>query len=98
MIKIVTLLLILIFLISTISAYAASSPLVAQQKADYSAITPSGKNEKMMLYNANCGVCHGQGKRGQQATQIGKAINKNIGGMGSLKFLSSEQIRAISSF
>ena len=91
-IKIVTLSLIFILLVSTFTAYAV------QQRSDYSATVFSDRSEKLMLYNANCAVCHGQGKRGQQASQIGSAINKNIGGMGSLKFLNNEQISAIATF
>lgn len=56
------------------------------------------RTESAMLYNANCGVCHGQAKRSQSAFLIQNAIKKNTGGMGSLKFLTMEQIQAIAIF
>jgi hypothetical protein len=48
------------------------------------------------LYTQYCAGCHGTSKKGSSATLIQSAINSNLGGMGSLKFLTSAQIAAIS--
>ena len=48
------------------------------------------------LYTQYCSGCHGNGKKGSSATTIQNAINSNRGGMGSLSFLTSAQITAIS--
>lgn len=48
------------------------------------------------LYTQYCAGCHGTSKKGSSATSIQSAIDKNTGGMGSLKFLTAEQIQAIS--
>ena len=48
------------------------------------------------LYTQYCAGCHGTSKKGSSATSIQSAIDKNTGGMGSLKFLTADQIQAIS--
>ncbi|HET9554841.1 MAG TPA: cytochrome c [Anaeromyxobacteraceae bacterium] len=48
------------------------------------------------LYTQYCSGCHGTSKKGQPASLIQSAINSNIGGMGSLSFLTPAQIAAIS--
>lgn len=50
------------------------------------------------LYNQFCSGCHGNGKKGSPATTIQSAINRNVGGMGSMspRELTSAQIQAIS--
>ncbi|HSN13200.1 MAG TPA: hypothetical protein VLT61_01115 [Anaeromyxobacteraceae bacterium] len=47
------------------------------------------------LYTQYCSGCHGTSKQTATAAAIQNAINSNIGGMGSLKFLTPEQIAAI---
>ncbi|SNB46779.1 cytochrome c [Geobacter sp. DSM 9736] len=62
-------------------------------------VTSTASADGAALYQANCAACHGSlassRKRGRTAPQIQNAINKNIGGMGYLSTLSSEQIQAI---
>ena len=48
-----------------------------------------------MIYNSICAACHGQAKRGIPASAIEKAIKSNTGGMGSFKYLTPDQIKAI---
>ncbi len=48
------------------------------------------------LYTQYCSSCHGTSKKGSSASSIQTAINNNVGGMGSLSFLTSAQIAAIS--
>ncbi|GAB7025543.1 c-type cytochrome [Geotalea toluenoxydans] len=66
--------------------------------ADASAAVVPERRENGMLYKANCAICHGQAKRGQASSLIENAIRKNTGGMGSLRFLTQEQIRTIADF
>ncbi len=47
------------------------------------------------LYNQYCSGCHGSSKKGRSAAAITNAIASNRGGMGSLSFLTPEQIAAI---
>ncbi|HSN14579.1 MAG TPA: cytochrome c [Anaeromyxobacteraceae bacterium] len=47
------------------------------------------------LYTQYCAGCHGTSKKGSTATAIQSAIDSNRGGMGSLKFLTPEQVAAI---
>ena len=51
------------------------------------------------LYDTNCAACHGalasSSKKGRTAAQTQSAINNNIGGMGYLSALTSEQVKAI---
>lgn len=72
---------------------AADMPVVKK-----TAPPAADKSGNATLYNANCALCHGQAKRGEPAHRIANAIRKNIGGMGSLKFLTPEQIRTITDF
>ena len=58
----------------------------------------SHKRQNATLYNANCAICHGQAKRGQSPSLVRNAIGKNTGGMGSLRFLSREQVEGITDF
>jgi len=67
------------------------------QKHASAAVVPE-RTENGMLYKANCAICHGQAKRGQASSLIDNAIRKNTGGMGSLRFLTQEQIRTIADF
>jgi mono/diheme cytochrome c family protein len=48
------------------------------------------------LYTQYCSGCHGTSKKGSPASLIQSAINSNLGGMGSLSFLTPAQIAAIS--
>jgi hypothetical protein len=48
------------------------------------------------LYAQYCSGCHGSSKKGQSVTLIEAGISGNIGGMGSLSFLTPAQIAAIS--
>ena len=48
------------------------------------------------LYNQYCYGCHANGKKGATPSKIQSAINNNTGGMGSLSFLTPDQILAIS--
>jgi mono/diheme cytochrome c family protein len=48
------------------------------------------------LYTQYCSGCHGTSKLGSTASAIQAAIDANRGGMGSLKFLTPDQIAAIS--
>jgi hypothetical protein len=54
------------------------------------------------LYTVSCAGCHGAGptseKRNRSAGQIQNAINANLGGMGLLSNLSSEEVAAIASY
>lgn len=75
--------------------HAADIPSPKKSTAPMAVTDKSGN---ATLYNANCALCHGQAKRGEPAARIGNAIRKNIGGMGSLKFLTPEQIRTIADF
>ncbi|WP_243374169.1 cytochrome c [Geotalea sp. SG265] len=63
-----------------------------------SAATVADKRQNATLYNANCAICHGQAKRGQSPSLVRNAIRNNTGGMGSLKFLSQEQVDVITDF
>jgi mono/diheme cytochrome c family protein len=47
------------------------------------------------LYAANCASCHGDSKKHSSAAEIHKAIDENLGKMGSLKSLTAPQIDAI---
>ncbi|HSO33057.1 MAG TPA: cytochrome c [Labilithrix sp.] len=47
------------------------------------------------LYMQYCSGCHGNGKKGKAAATTQSAINNNVGGMGSLSFLTSAQVAAI---
>jgi len=47
------------------------------------------------LYTQYCSGCHGTSKKGSSASVIQAAIDSNRGGMGSLKFLTPEQVAAI---
>jgi mono/diheme cytochrome c family protein len=58
----------------------------------------SDKRQNATLYNANCAICHGQAKRGQSPFLVRNAIRKNTGGMGSLSFLTPEQLNGITDF
>ena len=48
------------------------------------------------LYTQYCSGCHGSGKKGSSVSAIQNAISSNRGGMGSLSFLTTAQIQAIS--
>lgn len=86
-------------MVNMIKLLAISLPLLAQGFMDLPAHAATvDAATRTMLYNANCALCHGQAKRGQSAAVIQNAIRKNTGGMGSLKFLSGEQIQAIATF
>jgi mono/diheme cytochrome c family protein len=86
---------IVLILAGYILCQAAEHPLPKKNAAP---LAVADKNGNATLYNANCALCHGQAKRGEPAARIGNAIRKNIGGMGSLKFLTPEQIRTITDF
>ena len=47
------------------------------------------------LYTQYCAGCHGTSKKGATAAATQAAIDSNRGGMGSLKFLTPEQVAAI---
>ena len=47
------------------------------------------------LYTQYCAGCHGTSKKGKSAATTQSAISNNIGGMGSLSFLTSAQLAAI---
>jgi len=47
------------------------------------------------LYTQYCNRCHGSGRKGSPASRIQGAINSDLGGMGSLSFLTPAQIAAI---
>ena len=47
------------------------------------------------LYTQYCAGCHGTSKKGSSASAIQAAIDSNRGGMGSLRFLTPEQVAAI---
>lgn len=47
------------------------------------------------LYAANCSSCHGDSKKHAAAADVHKAIDGNLGEMGSLKGLTAAQIDAI---
>ncbi|OGW33712.1 MAG: hypothetical protein A2X58_04190, partial [Nitrospirae bacterium GWC2_56_14] len=51
------------------------------------------------LYSSKCGSCHGDlatsSMQGRTAAQIQSAINGNLGGMGSLSTLTTDQVAAI---
>ncbi len=48
------------------------------------------------LYTQYCSGCHGTSKKGSSVSAIQTAIANNTGGMGSLSFLTADQIAAIS--
>jgi hypothetical protein len=48
------------------------------------------------LYTQYCSGCHGTSKKGSSVSAIQGAISTNRGGMGSLSFLTTAQIQAIS--
>jgi hypothetical protein len=59
---------------------------------------PGGPDGKQ-LFSLSCAGCHSQSdKAGRSASQIQSAIDRNVGGMGALSSLSSEEVQAISDY
>ncbi len=48
------------------------------------------------LYTRYCAGCHGNGKKGESTRSIQRAIDRNTGGMGTLRTLTPAQVAAIS--
>ncbi|HEY4745192.1 MAG TPA: fibronectin type III domain-containing protein, partial [Desulfuromonadaceae bacterium] len=81
------------FYIVTAANSAGESLPSSQVSATTSAL------DGVALYASNCAGCHGalasSSVHGRTAAQIQSAINANIGGMGSLSFLTPAQVQAI---
>ncbi|MEO8800465.1 MAG: cytochrome c, partial [Polyangiaceae bacterium] len=71
----------------------SATPTSATPTSD--APTSGGQLDGAALYSANCSGCHGDSMKGKAASDIQKAIDGNIGKMGSLKSLTTAQIDAI---
>jgi len=72
-------------------------PVVTPPVVEPPVVTPPAL-DGAALYNDNCSMCHGQGKRGASAAKTSSAIQNNTGGMGMLKNLTQEEINAISNY
>lgn len=77
--------------LSTLPSAPAPAPVAA-------APTPAPAIDGAALYNSLCAGCHGSGKRGRPAASTQAAINGNLGGMGSLSYLTPAQLQAISAY
>lgn len=82
-------------------APAAHDPIMAENASPSTAAPAGGSGggatsvNGAALYSANCSSCHGDSKKHAAASNIQKAIDGNIGKMGSLKSLTAAQIDAI---
>lgn len=79
--------------LSTLPSTPAPAPVAAAPTP-----TPAPAIDGAALYNSLCAGCHGSGKRGRPAASTQAAINGNLGGMGSLSYLTPAQLQAISAY
>lgn len=81
----------------TPSALAPTSP-PAPVTVTQPASPPAPVIDGAALYNSLCSGCHGSGKRGRPAASTQAAISGNLGGMGSLSYLTPAQLQAIAAY
>lgn len=79
---------------STLPSTTSSAPVTVTQPAP----PPAPVIDGAALYNSLCAGCHGSGKRGRPVASTQAAISGNLGGMGSLSYLTPAQLQAIAAY
>jgi mono/diheme cytochrome c family protein len=76
---------------STLSSTISPAPVTATQPA-------APAIDGAALYNSLCAGCHANAKRNRPVVSTQAAISGNVGGMGSLSYLTPAQLQAISAY
>jgi mono/diheme cytochrome c family protein len=82
-------------LIIACAALAAAPDALARSPAAPTPIVAQSAPDGAVLYTQHCSGCHADEKKGQSAVATKKAIDEDMGKMGSLKFLTSAELAAI---
>jgi hypothetical protein len=81
---------------STVTPTSLSSPITPAPVVVTEPAAPA--IDGAALYNSLCAGCHSNSKRNRPVANIQSAINGNVGGMGSLGYLTPAQLQAISAY
>jgi hypothetical protein len=76
---------------SSLSSTISPTPVIVTQPA-------APAIDGAALYNSLCTGCHANSKRNRPVASIQAAISGNVGGMGSLGYLTPAQLQAISAY